>query len=142
MNIVKFSLFILIVVFSNIVHSEDITAGKLVEICEIDARSCNAVLTGLAQGVLIGSRVGAIGTAKQIAGNQTDLIQKITAIGDRNTGAFLGFCQPATMVLPGYQKLFTDYVKKNPEDKNEIAGLVLILALQDSFPASKCLNNK
>ena len=141
MNIGKYTLLIIIILFSEVVSSEDITAGQLIEICEIDKRACNAVLTGLAQGALIGSRIAAVGTTKQIASNQPNLVQNISALASKNTGVYLGFCQPATMALPGYQKLFVDFVKKNPEDKNELAALVLILALQDSFPISKCQNN-
>ena len=131
-------LILIICVLPSSVTAKDLTAGKLYEICQHDRIICNSILVGLAQGLVVGSGVGAIGTAKQIVGKKHKIISDLSNLRDKNTGIFLGFCEETSMKNPGYVKPFIEYVEEHPDMKIEIAAYVLLFAMQKSFPISDC----
>ena len=101
MRICMHSLILTICLSPSVGKAEDLTAGKLYQFCEHDKTVCNSIFIGLAQGLIVGSAVGAIGTAKQIVGKQHKIINDLLNVKEKNTGIFLGFCQETSMKILG-----------------------------------------
>jgi len=48
--------------------ADELTAGKLRDICGLDKLTCKTMIIGLMEGLKIGSIVGSVGTSKNIVG--------------------------------------------------------------------------
>ena len=103
-------------------------------VSDLDVTYCLGVTKGLLTGMRVGSQVGALSFASQIAIKyELDPDEIFKLFQTRDQSRLLGICGPATLTTPDYVRAVLLYLEKNPDDLKRPIAEVFYDALQATY---------
>ena len=104
-------------------------------VSDLDVTYCLGVTKGLLTGMRVGSQVGALSFASQIAIKyELDPDEIFKLFQTRDQSRLLGICGPATLTTPDYVRAVLLYLETNPDDLKRPIAEVFYDGLAATYP--------